>query len=275
MTLVTSRGLEVDRVDVEPAGPVAGEGDGPAVGAEGRVHLLLDLHLDRLDELALEDVEDHQAAAALALGEGGDVVAVGREGEVAAHARADGQELRRQVLVAPGVALGQVGDRAPRAGVVEHDVEVAAGDRERRHQVAGRRRRRRDHLLDLALVVAERPSEVGGLAGLDQLRQVLLAQPAAEVEVEVLGVDPEGALDRPVGPAAERVAELEQEVAEALLAPALLDEVEGGVAETVGEEAGGAALQDRRDRVVDHRVAQVHLVRGGLVLRHVATPCPP
>ena len=80
--------------------------------------------------------------------------------------------------------------------------------------------------------------------GLDQqsLGQVLLAQPAPEIEVEILRVDAERALDRPVGPATESVAELEQEVAEALLAPALLDVVEGGVAEAGGEEARGAAL---------------------------------
>src|SRR6202023_4121723 len=87
------------------------------------------------------------------------------------------------------------------------------------------------------LLDVEDPPELARLAGLDQRRQVLLAQPAAELDVELLRFQLDRLLDGAVDAAAERVAHLEQEVEETFMAPAVLDEGEHRVAVAVGEEA--------------------------------------
>ncbi len=219
---------------------------------------------------SVEDVDQQQAAPALALGEDGEGVAVRREGEVAARLAAQRELLGHQVLVLVRQAVGQVAQQPAVPGVEEDDVDVALVGGQRGHQVAGRRRRRRERGAAAPRGLdAEEAAEVGGLAGLDELRQVLPAQPAPELEVEVLRLHLEGADDRAVHPRADRVAHLVDEVEEALLAPALLDEIEHRVAEAVGEEAAEVGLRHRGDAVVDHRVAQEHLV----ALRSRPSPC--
>ena len=263
--------VEVEHEDVEPGVLAPREGDLLAVGAEARRLLLLDLvHVDDAADAAVDRVEEQQAAALLALGEHRDGVAVRREGEVAAQAAAELQLLGDQVLVLARERLGQVADEGPLAGVEQHHVHLAVIGAEGRHQVAGGRGDRRD-LVGVAVGLdPEHPPEVAGLAGLDQLRQVLLAQPAPELDVEVLGLDLEGALDGAIDARTEGVAGLVQEIEEALVAPAVLDEREHRVAEAVGEETLDLDAADRRDDVVDHRVAQEHRVAHRLVAAHVA-----
>ena len=84
------------------------------------------------------------------------------------------------------------------------------------------------------------------------------------------GVDAERPLDRAPDARAQRVPELVEEVAQAVLAPAVFDEVERGVAVAIGEEAAALRLGDRRQHVVDRGVDQEHAVVGGLVLAVVA-----
>ncbi len=266
--------LDVEQEEIEDAVGVAGERDVLAVRAPRRRHLLLDRHVDDAPDAAVEDVDDDQRATRLALaGEHRERVAVGRERDVAAHAVAQRQVLRQQVLELGRAALGEIAQHAPLLRVEQDQVDVVLDRRERRHQVARRRRDRRELLRAAAAAVgvgAERPAEVAGLAGLDQLRQVLLAQPAPELGVEVLGVDAERALDGAADARAQRVPELVEEVAQAVLAPAVLDEVERGVAVAIGEEAAALRLGDRRQHVVDRGVDQEHAVVGGLVLTVVA-----
>ncbi len=265
---LAARQLQLE--DVEAAVTVPGEGDAAAVGTPRQARLLLDLDLDGAGDAALEDVDQHQIAPSPLAGEEGQAVAVGREGQIVAAAPGHGQVLDHEVLVVGRPALGQVAQQLALAGVEQHHVDVALGGREGRHQVARGRGRGRQGGGAATAGGAEGAAEVGRLAGLDQLRQVALAQPAAELAVEVLGVHAEGALDRAADPRADGVAHLDQEVAQRLLAPLLLDEVEHRVAEAVGEEAADVGLGDRRDAVVDHRVAQVHPVARRLVLGHVA-----
>ena len=266
-------GGEVEEEDVELAVAPAGEGDRPAVRRKGGGHLLLDVgQVDDLAHAAVQHVDQQEAAPPLALGEDGDGVAVRREAEVAPQLAADGQLLGHQVLVVVREAVGQVAEQLARLGVVEDEVGLAAVAGDRGDQVAGRRGDRRDGFrpLRLPLPDPEDVAEVRGLARPHQLRQVLPAQPAPELDVEVLRLHLEGPLDRAVHPGAQGVADLVDEVEEPLLAPALLDEVEHRVAEAVGEEAGEVRARHRGDDVVDHRVAQVHPVALALVLRHVA-----
>ncbi len=218
-------------------------------GREGRRGLLLEVvHVDDLAQAAVQDVDQEQAAPLLALGEHGDGVAVGREGEVAPPLAAESELLGHQVLVFVREAAGEVADQPAVLGVEEDDVHVALVDGQGSHQVARGRGYRRGRLAAGALVLdAEDLAEVRRLAGLDELRQVLLAQPLAELQVEILGLQLERPLDRPVHPRADGVAHLVDEVEEAFLAPALLDEVEHRVAEAVGEEAVDVAPGRRKE----------------------------
>ena len=117
---------------------------------------------------------------------------------------------------------------------------------------------------------AERTAEVPGLASLHQLRQVLLAQPLAKLPIEVLTLDLQSPLDGSIRPRADGVAKLVEEVQQTVLAPALLDVVEGSVAEAVGKKSADVGLGNGGDQIVDHRIPQVHAILGRLVLRHVA-----
>src|SRR5678815_2490354 len=101
--------------------------------------------------------------------------------------------------------------------------------------------------------------------------RVLLAQVAAEPDVEVLTRDVEGPLDRALDARPDLVAVLEDEVANRVLAPLRGDEVEDGVAEAVREETVDAALRNLGDAVGKDRVAQDHLVLAVLVLAEVGS----
>ena len=74
---------------------------------------------------------------------------------------------------------------------------------------------------------------------------VVLAKPRAEAGVELLDVEVEGPLEGLLDLAAERVAELVDEVAQPVVAPLRLDELEDHVAEPVGEVAVDAVARPR------------------------------
>src|ERR1044072_1880322 len=91
--------LDVEQEDVEPAGLVAREGDALAVGAPRRRERLLHVEVDDALDAAVDDVDEHQAAPLLALGEDRQPVAVGREGEVGAAPAPLAEVLAGEVLV--------------------------------------------------------------------------------------------------------------------------------------------------------------------------------
>ena len=141
-----SRG-DVDFEDIELPALVAGERYRPAVGTPGRRELLLDLHVNDTRDLAFQDIEDDQAAPLLTTREEGDVVAIGRKGDVAAHPPPHGQFLGDEVLKLGVVEpLGQIAQNLSGLGVIEHDIDLrrvdaavgAAIGTECHEQIAGR-----------------------------------------------------------------------------------------------------------------------------------------
>ncbi len=105
----------------------------------------------------------------------------------------------------------------------------------------------------------------------ERLEPVL--QVLVELLVELLGPEPEGFLVRALAAADDVLAQGEEELAQALLAPARLDELEGRVAQVVRQAAvdEGRALEiaHRRHGVGDSGVAHRHQVERVPVAGHV------
>ena len=165
----------------------------------------------------------------------------------------------REVLVELAVPDGEEGD-----------VDVALVRRERRDEIAGRRRRGAD-LVGRPLVGShpELLTVLGGFAFDGEKRQVLLPQVAPELQVELVRLDVEGPAKSHRDVTAEERAVLEDEVADRVLAPLGLHEVVHGVAVAVGGIALDVDLRDGRDEVLVDRVPQVHAVLVVLVVSEV------
>ena len=134
----------------------------------------------------------------------------------------------------------------PRLRREEGDVDVVLVRRQRRDEVARGGRRRADlERGALPAPDAEPLAVLGGLSLDGEEREVLPAEVPAELQVEVVGLDLERPLEGHGDVPAEERAELEDELANGVLAPLGLDEVEEGVAEAVG---GVAVDVDARDR---------------------------
>ena len=266
---VIERRAEIVEEDVGSPAAHGVEGDLGSVRREGRGQLLIDVrHLDALDDVAVQSVEEQQVAAPFPAREDRDAVAVVRHGEIDALLRTGRHPLGDEVLVCRLPALRQVLEELALARRHDDDVGVLVIRRDRRDEVAGRVGPRRElgrgRVLDL-----EPLAEVDRLALLRQDLQVLLAQVPPELDVEVFAGLVEGALDGALDARSDLVAVLEEEIAHRVLAPFGGDEVEHGVAEAVGEEAVDAALRDLGDAVREHGVAQDHPVLVVLVVAEV------
>src|SRR6202040_1671735 len=135
------------------------------------------------------------------------------------------------IFIAAGIAAGQVAQEFPIGNAEENDVDIVFVRRVRGEEIARRRRDRRDLLaLDLGIDL-EWLAVLLWLALGHQRREVLLAQPGAELTVEFVRRDVEGTLQGLVDAAAEGVAVFVDEIAEALPPVLLLDVREHGMSE--------------------------------------------
>ena len=258
--------LDVDLVDVRDAAADGRDQHVATVGQQAWSLGLIQIERDLAYDLARQRREQEQHAALAAAGHEGHHVTVGREVERAAR-----HEVVREVdvLVLPGEAGRQVLDQLAVSRGEQHDVDLALravagvdGD-----QLARRARHEREDLGEGRLLLVRRqarPVVVGALLVAVGLEALL--EPLVEGLVELAGRAAEGLLVDVVHAAAQHVlAQRVEELADALLAVAVLHELEGGVAHVVDEpaaEGGELGPRQRRDLVRDRGVTDLHQVQG-------------
>ena len=257
-------GLEVEQVDVLHALLEAHHQRPAAVGQQARGLQLVQRRGDLLLDRAVQGRGQHQAAALARAGDEGHLVAA--RGEVDGPRRGEvvGQ---RDALVGAREAAGQVAHQRAVAAREQHQVELLVGavGRQRGHQLARGAGGRREDLGQggVVLVGREVPAVVRG-ALLVAVGLEALLEPLVEGLVELLGLDAEGLLVDVVELAAHHVlAPGVQELAQPLLAPALGDELEGGVAQVVDQAPGERlelGLGELRHLLGHGRVAHHHQV---------------
>ncbi len=220
--------------------------------------------MDLLLHLAVERRDQEEAAALAGAAEEADVVAARVEGE-----RAPGDELAVEAEPFPVLveAAREVLDHVAVLRGDQHHVGLAVGAvrGHDRRDLAGGARREGVGLREVGLLGVRREvaaEVVGPLAVAERLEALL--QPLVEGGVELLGGGAEGLLVELLGPAAQQpLAQRVEELADALLAVARLDELEAGVAHVVDEAPGERLELDARQPrhlVGERRVADHHQV---------------
>ncbi len=260
--------LEVDRVDVADAAAQRRERDRLAVVRErrrlGLVHRLhRQLQLDLLGQHVLDD----QRSLLLGPHEVGEAIALGRPRhprhlEPLAHLH---DVIEAHVLVE---AARQVAHERAVLGGQEHQIELAilAVDGHRRDQIAGRRRRNRERLGEMRLLLVRREvASVVGRALLVAERLEAILQVALEALVELVPLHLQRFFVRVFAAADDALAEREHELPDAFLPELRLDELEHGVTQVVDQArvarvAVAFHLRHLRHDVGDRRVAHGHQV---------------
>ena len=261
--------LEVDLEDVTDGVPQGREVHPAAVERElgrlGRIHAV---EIDAVLNLARDDVHQDERALLLGAGEVGEAVAPRRPRDPRHRVPARTRDRDELVAAVLAEARRQVAHDLTVLGRDEHDVEFAVlavaehgGQQVARGRWLDGQQRREPGLARVGREVAPvvgRPFLVA-----ERLEPVLHVR--VELLVELVGRDAQRLLEGALAAADGGLAQREQELADALLAPALLDELEGCVPQVVdqagvGKPAVAVELAHGRDDVGHGGVAHRHQV---------------